>query len=278
VAAALERFSSQDVLLLMSHGTRDPDGVSELQQLAQTIQNVAGRWRVEIGVLEFPDPALPSIADVIDRCAAEGVDRVAAVPLLLHQAGHSKQDMPQVLADALHRHPGVQFSSCPSLGVHPSLFEVLEERAGEPVRGRDPIAPCDTTLLLVARGSSDAEANADFFRVARLVWERGQYGNVECCFVSLTGPAVADGIDRCVRLGARRVLVVPYFLSTGILVKRIGTQAQEACARHSGVEILVGRHLGIHPKIVDLILERADVVRGRLSPATDNRELAPAGT
>jgi sirohydrochlorin cobaltochelatase len=262
----------------MSHGTRDPDGVSELLRLAQAVQTAAGHWQVEIGVLEFPGPVLPSIAGVIDRCAAGGIDRVAAVPLLLHQAGHSKQDMPQVLADALHRHPDVQFGSCPSLGVHPSLFEILEERASQAVRGRAPIAPAETTLLLVARGSSDAEANADFFRVARLVWERGQYGNVECCFVSLTGPAVADGIDRCVRLGARRVLVVPYFLSTGILVKRISTQAEQARTRHPGVEILVGNHLGIHQKIVDLILERADVVRGRLSPAKDNRELAPAGT
>jgi sirohydrochlorin cobaltochelatase len=53
------------------------------------------------------------------------------------------------------------------------------------------------------------------------------------------------------------VLIVPYFLHTGVLVKRIAEQAVLARGLHNGVEIAVGRHLGAHDRLVQLIVDRA---------------------
>lgn len=257
-------MTGSEALLLMGHGTRDPEGVDELLELLAAVRHAAPGCRVEAGVLEFPSPRLPSIEAALDRLVDAGVIRLAALPLLLHEGGHSKHDIPEQLLVALERHPGLQVHTCTSLGIEPPLLEIVEERArtaegrARTAEGRLPSAdPSDTALLLVGRGSSDPGANADFFKIGRFIWERNHYGWVECCFVSLTEPRVSQGIERCVRLGARRVVVVPYFLSTGVLVKRIASQVAAADQGNPEIELAVGKHLGVHPKLVQMLVARA---------------------
>lgn len=246
-----------DTLLLMGHGTRDPEGVAELADLARAVQASVPERHVELGVLEFPGPELSSIANAIDRCVDAGAHHLTALPLLLHQAGHSKLDMPEQIIEAINRHPGLHMQSCPSLGIHPLLLDIVVERALAAACELSAADRVETALLLVGRGASDPEANADFYKVGRLVWERKRFSFVECCFASLADPRVPEGIERCARLGVRRVLVIPYFLSTGVLVKRIAQQARAAAAAHPRLEVVVGGHLGVHPALVEVILERA---------------------
>src|SRR5206468_12932191 len=72
---------------------------------------------------------------------------------------------------------------------------------------------------------------------------------VEPAFVSLADPRVPAAVERCRRLGATRVAVVPYFLFTGVLVDRIADQARADGATPYP-------HLGVDARLVDLVLER----------------------
>lgn len=251
-----------DAILLMGHGSQDPEGVAEFVALAGAVR-AASPCAVEAGVLEFWGPGVPSIAEAIDRCAARGARRVLAVPLLLHHAGHSQEDTPAQVAQGQARYPELEFRAAPPLAIHPCLLEIAEERIGQLERGLRPAPAGWTAILLVGRGSTDPGANGDFFKVGRLLWERSRRRLFECCFVSLAEPNVPAGIDRCVRLGARRILVMPYFLHTGVLVKRMAQQSLAAGVRYPGVEIAVGEPLGVHAKLVQLILDRArDLAEG----------------
>jgi len=80
---------------------------------------------------------------------------------------------------------------------------------------------------------------------------------VETCFISQATPGVPEGIRRCVTLGARSVVIVPYFLHTGILVQRIRSQVLETQQRHPNVPLRVAEHLGNHPYLIRLLLLRA---------------------
>jgi sirohydrochlorin cobaltochelatase len=243
---------AQDTLLLMGHGSRDADGVAEFLLLVEAIRGAAPRLRVEAGFLEFAGPLVPSIDDAIDACAARGGERVLAVPMLLAEAVHGREDMPALVAAARARYPALDLRLAPVLGPHLSLIEIVEERIA--AMGGDPE---DTTVLLVGRGTSSSGANADIYRLGRLLWERNRYAEVECCFSGTAQPDVPTGIDRCIRLGARRVVLAPYLINTGSLVKRIGAQAAEARIRHPAVQIDVAGHIGLHPKLVELVVARA---------------------
>jgi cobalt/nickel transport system ATP-binding protein len=116
--------------------------------------------------------------------------------------------------------------------------------------------PTASAVVVVSRGSSDPDANADLFKVSRMLWDHRIVEWVEPAFVSLAAPSVAQALERCRRLGAARIAVVPYFLFPGILVDRIGAQAAQWSAVHPDVEVRTGRELGPDPRLARLVLER----------------------
>ncbi|HVA87425.1 MAG TPA: sirohydrochlorin chelatase [Candidatus Saccharimonadales bacterium] len=259
-----------EMILLMGHGSRDPDGVEEFRDLVAAVRAAAPRgWAIAAGVLEFAQPRVPSIQEAIDRCVADGADRILAVPMLLFNAGHAKEDMPAQIARARIRHPGLNLRLIRPLGMHHALLELAEERLSDLDRQLAPGRLDETAVLLVGRGTSDAVANGDFFKIGRLIWERNRYGLVECGFAGTAEPLVPAGIERCVRLGARRILVLPYFINTGTLVKRIHSQARAAQAVYPGVEIVSGAHFGVHPKLVQLLLTRSEARAGGIDEPDD---------
>lgn len=264
-------------LLLMAHGSKDAAGQRELHALEMAVRAATSRRLVALGVLEYPGHHVPAISDAADRLIACGAQVIVAVPVLLLQAGHGKMDMPQQLAQIRARHPGVRCLLAPPLLPHPLLRAIVQERLEQcAIRrqyspdsdGRAEVAgdthsqhASDTAVLLVGRGSHDPAANADLFKIARLLSEEYGYPLVEACFISQAPPGVPEGIRRCLALGARSVAIVPYFLHTGILVQRIQAQVLETQRRHPNVPLRVAPHLGNHLYLVRLLLLRAQEAR-----------------
>jgi sirohydrochlorin ferrochelatase len=239
-------------LLLVGHGSRSAAGVAECRRLVDVVAGLVPDLPVGCGFIEFATPDLDTALDVL---VGEGAAEVIAVPLVLLGAGHLKDDGPAALARARHRHPQAGFRYGRDLGIHPLVLDVAEERARAAIDalGR---RPDEAAVVLVGRGSTDPDANGDLYKVARLLWDGRGFGAVEPAFVSLAPPSVQKTLDRCARLGFRSIAVVPYFLFTGVLVDRIGAQAQEWAGRHPDVAVRVGAHLGPDPRVARLVLAR----------------------
>jgi sirohydrochlorin cobaltochelatase len=241
----------------MGHGSRDLEGAREYVDLVGAVQDAVPGYPVEASFLEFSGSLVPSIQEGFDRCVARGATKVLAVPVLLLEAGHARTDMPAQVAQARRRLPGIDIRTASHLGIQPMMIEMLEEGVRQTESVLEPESQEDTAVLLVGRGTSDPEANADFYKIGRLLWERNRYRLVECSFISLAEPGVAEGINRCVKLGARRILVMPYFINTGVLVKRISAEVSRARDLHPDIEIMMGQHFGVHPNVVKLLASRA---------------------
>lgn len=129
-----------------------------------------------------------------------------------------------------------------------------------------------TAVLLIAHGSRHAPANDDLHELAARLAARGDYPIVEPSFLELADPDIAAAGDRCVARGASRVLMVPYFLSAGVHLRRDLTAARDALtARHPGVAFVLGPALGPDPWLDRLVVERIrQTAAGTAAP--------PAGT
>jgi sirohydrochlorin ferrochelatase len=111
--------------------------------------------------------------------------------------------------------------------------------------------------LLIAHGSRQEEANADLLHVAAGLRERG-WAIVEASFLELAEPDIVGGGVRCVEQGAERVILVPYFLSAGVHVRRDLAEARTKLAqRFASVEFRLAEPLGRHPLLLDVVAERA---------------------
>jgi sirohydrochlorin cobaltochelatase len=243
-------------LLIIGHGTRSAAGVADFARLVGRVRALAGgrAGQVDGGFIEL---AGPSVAEVMARMAARTAPgsrwEVVAVPLVLTAAGHGKGDIPAALARELRRHPGLAYRYGRPLGPHPVLQDILAARidaalAARPRRG--------THVVLVGRGSTDPDANAEVAKVARLLWEGRGYDEVGFAFVSLAEPGVPAALERARRLGARRVVVAPYFLFPGVLPDRVAAQARQFAATRPGIEVAVAGLIGDCDELAGLVLER----------------------
>lgn len=256
----------QPALLVAGHGTRDDAGAEAFRAFVRALGRRHPELPVAGGFIELSPPPLgEAVAELVER----GVRRFAAVPLMLVSAGHAKGDIPAALAREQERHPGLSYSYGRPLGPHPALLKVLERRLDEALGGAVDLS--EVTVLLVGRGSTDPDANAEVFKAARLLWEGRGYAGVETAFVSLAAPDVPSGLDRCARLGARQVVVLPYFLFTGILPDRVRRQTEEWAAAHPEVAVRSADVIGPEPELLDLVMERyAEAVRGDLRMNCDS--------
>lgn len=250
-------------LLLVGHGTRSTAGTEEFFALADRVRAADPTLPVGTGFIELsPPPISTAVADLV----AAGASSIVVVPLVLLGAGHAKTDVPASVALARHEHPGVTFTYASALGIHPDVLSIVDERLSATVPADQ---RSETAVVVVGRGSSDPDANADLAKVARLLWEGRDYPLVEHAFVGITGPRVPDALERCRRLGAERIAVVPYFLFTGVLEDRIRAQSEEFAAS-TGVPVRVTRYLGPDDRIAALVLQRfRDAVAGAAHPNCD---------
>ena len=126
-------------------------------------------------------------------------------------------------------------------------------------------------MLLVGRGSRDPYANAEVHRAARLLWEGRGYAGVETAFVSHAAPDVMSGLERCRKLGASSVVVLPYLLFSDVLSIRIRQQSAGWAAANLEVEVRDADVIGGAEELGGLVLERygeavADGTDGQAGP------------
>ncbi len=139
-----------------------------------------------------------------------------------------------------------------------------EQRTGD---FSEPPPGC-TAVLLIAHGSRQQAANRDLAELVDRLEASGQYPIVEGCFLELVEPDLPTGGDRCVARGARRVLLIPYFLSAGVHLERDLTAARdELSRRHPRVQFDLAAPLGPHPLLDQLVAIRIrEVQEARVQP------------
>lgn len=114
-----------------------------------------------------------------------------------------------------------------------------------------------TALLLIAHGSRRAVANADLVALAELVRTRRPEEIVEIAYLELAEPTIPQGAARCVERGATHVRMSPFFLSAGTHIAEDLTGFQtEFTAHYPGVRFQLCPPLGLHPLLVEALLER----------------------
>jgi sirohydrochlorin cobaltochelatase len=84
------------------------------------------------------------------------------------------------------------------------------------------------------------------------------FGWAETAFSGVAHPRVDAALARAARLGFRRIVVFPYFLFTGVLVKRIYAETDAAARLFPGIAFAKAPYLRDHPEVLEAFRERID--------------------
>jgi sirohydrochlorin cobaltochelatase len=241
-------------VMLCGHGSRNQLAVGEFARLAAGLRARLPGVAVEYGYLEFANPVLHR---GLDALRATGVSRVLAVPGMLFAAGHAKNDIPAVLNTYGALHPDVEITYGRELGVDLKMLRAAGDRIEAALSAAPTTVPRDETLLLVVgRGASDPDANSNVAKVMRMLWEGMGFGWSEVAYSGVTFPLVGPALAHAAKLGYRRIVVFPYFLFTGVLVKRIYAAVDAAAATWPAIEFLKAPYLNDHPLVLDTFVDR----------------------
>jgi sirohydrochlorin cobaltochelatase len=248
-------------VMLCGHGSRDPQAVAEFALLAAGIKTRLPTVAIETGYLEF---ARPTIRDGLEALKSGGAKRILAVPGMLFAASHVKNDLPWEVNSFAAANPAIELRFGRELAIEPKLLRAASERIVEAeARAQRRAERADTLLLVVGRGTNDPDANSNIAKVTRMLWEGMGFGWAETAFSGVAAPLVEPGLKRVLRMGFRRVVVFPYFLFTGVLVKRIYAAADRVAAAHPEVEILKAAYLRDHDLVLDCFADRiGEIVDG----------------
>jgi sirohydrochlorin cobaltochelatase len=252
----LEPLAVDRPLLLVGHGSRDREGRQALLDLGAAYQEMDRSRPVIPCFLELTEP---SIQEGVDRCVEQGYTDLSVLPVLLFAARHNKFDVTNELDRARLRHPQVRFFYGRHFGITPGILDLWNDRLAEldqPQWNPQGIPRSQTVLLFVGRGASDPDANSDVFKMARILWEGSGYATVEICFIGITHPRLEEGFRRARLYQPRRIVVLPYFLFTGVLVKKIFEVTAAQQAEYPGTELVCLPEMGLHPRLFEVLRQR----------------------
>lgn len=231
-------------LLVVAHGTREPRGGEEMDELIDLLR---ARHGAPVAHAWLEDFAAPNVEAAVADLAARGVRRIGAVRFLNFAAYHADTDIPNEVAAAREAHPAIEIAAGPVLGHHPALLELARTRVGEAADGE--------VLVVTASGSSNAHANSEVAKAARLLAEATGHRWVEVAFAGVTWPRVGEVLARIASAGAERAVLFSWSLLAGLLEQRVSASAAEAAAE-LGIELRDAGRFGPHPLVAEAVLDR----------------------
>jgi sirohydrochlorin cobaltochelatase len=245
-------------VLVVGHGSREARANLDFETLVAAFRERLGA-RVDEVAHGYVELAAPALGDALAALAARH-GTVVVLPLFLFLVGHAKNDLPIALARARAGHPGVRFVAGRELGIHTLLLDLLFERAvaalGAPGEGGPEAAR--TVALVVGRGSSDPDANAEACKLVRLFGEGRGFSAVLPAFAGITTPRLGEALEAAARGRPGRILVVPHLLFAGRLVDRIREEAADFGTRYPWIRTSVAEPLGPDPRLCTILQERLD--------------------
>ncbi len=245
---------TRPIIVLVGHGSRTAAGSSEPTAFAESYQKSRPDLDVKLGFIELSEP---NIRDVLEETMATAT-QVTLVPLSLLTAGHVKNELPLLVTSLNNKYPHCRTHITPALGIAPKLISAVVEQVSS-------LSECtnDTVFIIVGRGSSDPDANGDFYKIARLIGEGlGSHRTIPC-FVGITGPTLADALELAARQRPKSIVVIPYFLFSGVLLERIEERCKEFRLAQPWIQIDVAPALAGSHALVEAVSERvADALNG----------------
>ena len=255
-------------IIICGHGSRAKIAEEEFSLLATGLRARFPQLEVEYGFLEYSSP---NIHMALDRLIAKGITNIYAVPGMLFSATHAQNDIPSVLITYMQKNPALTIKYGQELGLHDEMIMAFQHRIMEAIDLAEMPKPgdlYDTMLVVVGRGTSVSQANAEVSKLTRIVAENMGFGWCETVYSGVTFPSVGRGLEMALKLGFKKIVVAPYFLFSGKLIGRIHSYVDKVAAENPDVSFHVADYLRDQSHVINTFVERFEETVAQ--PAVNN--------
>jgi sirohydrochlorin ferrochelatase len=112
-------------------------------------------------------------------------------------------------------------------------------------------------IILLGHGSRAPDASGAMQKIVSALRRKNSQVPVEAAYLAMNEPSFPLAFERCARRGAKRIIVIPYFLHLGQHArKHIPRLLKEEARKFAGVEVILGQNLGYDALLVKLVAKR----------------------
>jgi len=263
-------------VLVVGHGTRNPNGARQLLELVGHMQAKEPNANIFGCFLELAEP---TIEQAIEQLYDHGIKKILVVPVLLFTAAHALQDIPDAVADAAARFGIEVIGQTGSLGTHASVVALSQTRYSE-VIGLEQGSVCPENacarvqclsgrcegqgkrmgrigLAMVGRGTSDPIALEHMRQLTQLKVKQLSTVANQTGFFAGGKPNVDGLLEEASLWECDTVLVQPHLLFEGELIEQLRTKVRGCQLQFPDKQWFVSRTLGADPKLADVFLALA---------------------
>ncbi len=112
-------------IVIVDHGSRRAESNDMLLEVVKQFRAATDWPIVEPAHMELAEPSIPA---AFDRCVERGAAMVVVHPYFLLPGRHWNQDIPNLVAGAAEKHPGVKWLVTAPLGLHAQMAAVMHDR------------------------------------------------------------------------------------------------------------------------------------------------------
>ena len=115
-------------VLLCGHGARNAEWTEPFERIRELMKAREPGTPVEPGYLEL---SRPSFDESVDCLVRQGATRIVVVPIFMAAGRHVKKDLPQMAANAMDRHPGIEITLAAPVGEAMPVLAAMADFALE---------------------------------------------------------------------------------------------------------------------------------------------------
>ena len=241
-------------ICLLGHGSRESQGTQEFLTLGEKLRKKDICKTIEYGFLEF---ASPTAEEALSACHHEGIRNIIILPSILFSGEHTQRDIPNTVGKLFRDHQEINIIFAAPLGTQPKLIEACRQRIEEVEKiAPKSISRPETLLVAFGHGSRNTDFNTQVGKNFSKLGEKIGFGKTLIFFVGSPKHSLEGIYESFTPQGFRRVILFPFFLFTGVWVKRVNALADTFQKKYLNIEFLKAPCLSHHDLIVDALIQR----------------------
>jgi precorrin-8X/cobalt-precorrin-8 methylmutase len=120
----------------------------------------------------------------------------------------------------------------------------------------------ETALVLIGHGSKLAHNRENLVKIAEILREKSQFKTVEISFMVRNTPTIPEAIEKVVKQGVKKIVLVPAFLAAGVhttqeIPELIGMKDEESQLSARGIKLFYGEPIGADECVAVILEEKA---------------------
>ena len=250
-----DKLPNSYAICLIGHGSRDLEAVQEFLTLSQKLHKKKFCKIVEPGFLEL---AKPTAAVGLSACQQNDVKNIIILPGILFSGEHTQRDIPRTASEVFQNKPETNLIFAKPLATHPKVIEACQKRIeGGENNSPKSISRPETLLITIGHGSRDTDFNSEVKKMLTQLGKKMGFGKTIAFFAETSQSSLEDLQNKFAQGEFRRVILMPFFLFSGVWVKRIHTLAETFQSKYPDTEIIKTSCLSHHDSIVEALIQRA---------------------